>query len=162
MYPSILQTLLQWRDEWETLFHKEVITFDQCPNWALALKWYLFNNRYPTYRLKPKYITTERKPDISKPHIQIQLPMCWLYKIPIKETSWNLYDPKAPCPQWLLQKEGLKSSAISFSEPGVSAAPLLLHTDKNGVVWWRNHPNSPMQTLLSPKTQRHPGGYPDY
>lgn len=70
--------------------------------------------------------------------------------------------PKAPCPQWLLAKEDFKSFAISFSEPGVSSSPSWLHhTDSKGMVWCRNPPVGPVQTLLAPMTQRHPGGYPD-
>lgn len=83
------------------------------------------NKHYPTYRLKPKYITTDKKAGIfPNPRIQIQLPMYWLYQNYYHRKPAGIYTTRnAPRSQWLLQKEGFKSRAISFSEPGVSEAP---------------------------------------
>lgn len=87
--------------------------------------------------MKPKYIATDKKAGIhiSKAHIQIQVPMHWLYQNSHQRKSGGIYTtPNAPCAQWLLQKEGLKSFAISFSEPGVSGPPPLPHRQERNDV----------------------------
>lgn len=65
----MLQALLQGRDGRKRWLPKKVTAFDQCPHWALikciiGLQWYLFNKGYHTYRLKPKYIITDKKTGI--------------------------------------------------------------------------------------------------
>lgn len=85
----ILQTLLQWRNRRKYFIRRSPhLTSAQLEHWAKvqsAFQWHLFNKGYPTSRLKPKYITTDKKVGIYGNLTFRYNRLCINYiKIPIK------------------------------------------------------------------------------